>query len=109
MSIDQSLRDALTRLAAAETLLVALDFDGVVAPIVTRAEDARPLPQTAEAVARLAGLPRTWTAYVSGRALASLFAHVPRRRAPAPLRSSLRVPCAAPPVRSFSMLFPSWP
>lgn len=74
MSIDQSLRDALSRLAAAETLLVALDFDGVVAPIVTRAEDARPLPQTAEAVARLAGLPRTWTAYVSGRALASLMA-----------------------------------
>ncbi|GHG54007.1 trehalose 6-phosphate phosphatase [Sinomonas cellulolyticus] len=74
MSIDDSLRGALQRLAAAEKLLVALDFDGVVAPIVARAEDARPLPETADAVARLAGLPRTWTAYVSGRALASLVA-----------------------------------
>ena len=72
MSIDDTLRAALARLAAAERLLVALDFDGVVAPIVDRAEDARPLPATADAVVRLAALPQTWTAYVSGRALASL-------------------------------------
>lgn len=74
MSIDESLRGALARLAAAERLLVALDFDGVVAPIVDRAEDARPLPGTADAIVRLASLPQTWTAYVSGRALTSLVA-----------------------------------
>lgn len=74
MSIDESLRGALAQLAAAEKLLVALDFDGVVSPIVARAEQARPLEATASAVVRLAALPRTWTAYVSGRSLASLTA-----------------------------------
>ncbi|GAB3269518.1 trehalose-phosphatase [Sinomonas notoginsengisoli] len=74
MGIDESLRSALGHLATSERLLVALDFDGVVAPIVTRAEEARPLPATADAVVRLTSLPRTWTAYVSGRALASLMA-----------------------------------
>lgn len=72
MSINAALNEALARLATVERLLVALDFDGVVAPIVDRAEDARPLPATADAVVRLAALPHTWTAYVSGRSLASL-------------------------------------
>ncbi|GAB4100518.1 trehalose-phosphatase [Sinomonas halotolerans] len=71
-SPDASLEAALRRLAGVGRLLVALDFDGVVAPIVTRAEDARPTPETADAVARLAGLPDTLTAFVSGRSLASL-------------------------------------
>lgn len=70
--VPAQLRGALERLAAVDRLLVALDFDGVVAPIVERAEQARPLPQTAAAVAELAGIPGTWTAYVSGRSLASL-------------------------------------
>ncbi|MEA5457091.1 trehalose-phosphatase [Sinomonas sp. JGH33] len=70
--VPEDLRIALERLAAVERLLVALDFDGVVAPIVERAEQARPLPETATAVAELAGLAGTWTAYVSGRSLASL-------------------------------------
>ncbi|HKU10953.1 trehalose-phosphatase [Sinomonas sp.] len=70
--IPESLRTALERLAAVDRLLVALDFDGVVSPIAERAEQARPLPETAAAVAELAGLPRTWTAFVSGRSLASL-------------------------------------
>ena len=72
--VPQELRIALERLAAVERLLVALDFDGVVSPIVERAEQARPLPETAAAVAELAGLPGTWAAYVSGRSLASLVA-----------------------------------
>lgn len=66
------LRDALEALARTERLLVALDFDGVLAPIVEHAADARPLPDSAAAVRVLAGLPGTTTAYISGRALASL-------------------------------------
>ncbi|WP_422935545.1 trehalose-phosphatase [Sinomonas sp. P47F7] len=72
--VPHDLRIALERLAAVERLLVALDFDGVVSPIVERAEQARPLPETAAAVAELAGLAGTWTAYVSGRSLESLVA-----------------------------------
>lgn len=72
--VPHDLRIALERLAAVERLLVALDFDGVVSPIVERAEQARPLPETAAAVAELAGLAGTWTAYVSGRSLESLIA-----------------------------------
>lgn len=66
------LRAAVVRLAAAERLLVALDFDGVLAPLVSRAEDARPLPASSAAFAALGALEGTTTALVSGRALASL-------------------------------------
>ncbi|NKX50505.1 trehalose-phosphatase [Arthrobacter deserti] len=69
---EPDLRAALEELARAGRLLVALDFDGVLAPIVERAADARPLPESAAAVAALAGLPDTTTAFISGRALASL-------------------------------------
>jgi trehalose 6-phosphate phosphatase len=72
VTTDEGLREALTRVAGVDRLLIALDFDGVVSPIVERAENARPLPDTAAAVVRLAALPHTWTAYVSGRSLASL-------------------------------------
>ena len=56
-AVPAELRAALEELAGTETLLVALDFDGVLAPIVPRAEDARPLPASAAAVAALADLP----------------------------------------------------
>ncbi len=59
-------------LAEAESLLVALDFDGVVSPIVPRAEDARPLPRTHAAIEKLTALPNVQVAFVSGRSLASL-------------------------------------
>ena len=49
-----------------------MDFDGTMAPIVDHADDARPLPRSAAAFAGLAALPRTTTALISGRALASL-------------------------------------
>ena len=49
-----------------------MDFDGTIAPIVDRAGDARPLQRSAAAFAGLAALPRTTTALISGRALASL-------------------------------------
>ncbi|NKX56860.1 trehalose-phosphatase [Arthrobacter sp. E918] len=69
---DPDLHSALEQLAGAGRLLVALDFDGVLAPIVEHAADARPLPEAAAAVLELAGLPGTTTAFISGRALASL-------------------------------------
>jgi len=66
------LAEALRRLAEAPSLLVALDFDGVVAPIVDSAGAARALPASAEAVEALAGADRVAVALVSGRSMASL-------------------------------------
>ena len=57
-------------------VLVATDFDGVVAPLVDRPEDSRPTPLAHDALARLAaGDPaRVRLALVSGRRLADLAA-----------------------------------
>ena len=65
---------ALDGLAAAPRLLVALDFDGVLAPIVDVPSQARPLPGSARALGALATLPDTTVALVSGRGLADLAA-----------------------------------
>lgn len=67
-----ALDDALRRLAATPRLLVALDFDGVLAPIVPVPSDARPLPASVAAIDALAALPDTTVALVSGRGLADL-------------------------------------
>lgn len=72
LSLTPGLRAAIHRIAQTDQLLVAMDFDGTMAPIVGRAGDARPLPRAAAAFAGLAVLPRTTTALISGRALASL-------------------------------------
>jgi len=72
LTLSPELREATRRIARTDHLLVALDFDGTVSPIVDRADDARPLPRSAVAFAGLAALPRTTTALLSGRALASL-------------------------------------
>lgn len=66
------LHEAIMRLAATGHLLVALDFDGTMAPIVSHAQDARPLPRSAAAFTALSSLESTTTALISGRALASL-------------------------------------
>ncbi|MFE2771906.1 trehalose-phosphatase [Microbacterium resistens] len=60
---------ALSALARTPRLLVALDFDGTASPHVDDPMSARALPEVAEAVARLAALPDTTVAYVSGRSL----------------------------------------
>lgn len=65
---------ALVELAAVDNLLIALDFDGVLAPIVAVPADARPLPGSATAIRALAALPHTTVAMVSGRGLADLAA-----------------------------------
>ncbi|MFJ6159211.1 trehalose-phosphatase [Pseudarthrobacter sp. NPDC092184] len=72
LALTPELRAAIREIAATEHLLVAMDFDGTMAPIVGHADDARPLPRSATAFAGLAVLPRTTTALISGRALASL-------------------------------------
>ena len=70
--LPDDLGEALHRLAGAGSLLVALDFDGVVAPIVEKAGAARALPASAEAVEALARADRVAVALVSGRSMASL-------------------------------------
>lgn len=71
-AIDAALRAAVERVAAVERLLVALDFDGTLAPEVDDPEAARALPSAARALDRLRALPGTTVALVSGRAMASL-------------------------------------
>lgn len=62
----------LERVAGARRLLVASDFDGVLAPFVMDPMDARAQEGTTETLRALAALPRTWSAVVSGRDLATL-------------------------------------
>lgn len=68
------LEDALAAVAGTQRLLVALDFDGVLAPIVDVPGQARPLPESAAAIGALATLPATTVVLVSGRGLADLAA-----------------------------------
>ena len=63
---------AVAELARASTLLVALDFDGVLAPIVQDPATSRPLPGSATAVRALVELPGTTVVMLSGRALGDL-------------------------------------
>ncbi|QJY46054.1 trehalose-phosphatase [Pseudonocardia broussonetiae] len=65
---------AVRELATVPRLLVALDFDGVLAPIVDVPSDARPLPEAAAAIGALVTLPDTVVTLVSGRGLADLAA-----------------------------------
>ncbi|GAA1616729.1 MULTISPECIES: trehalose-phosphatase [Brevibacterium] len=62
----------LRPLAEADVLLVALDFDGVLAPLQDDPSRSRVVPASAEAIAELAGLPRTQLALVSGRDVETL-------------------------------------
>ncbi|WP_241982903.1 MULTISPECIES: bifunctional alpha,alpha-trehalose-phosphate synthase (UDP-forming)/trehalose-phosphatase [Cryobacterium] len=70
--VPDKLAEALREISGAETLLVALDFDGTLAPHVDRPEEARAVEGTREAVQRLLDLPGVRVAFVSGRALVSL-------------------------------------
>ncbi|HLT84123.1 MAG TPA: trehalose-phosphatase [Phototrophicaceae bacterium] len=66
--LDQALRD----LAALPSVLVALDFDGVLAPLVDDPDDSRVVPAAAEALARLDALPGVHLALISGREATAL-------------------------------------
>ena len=77
----ESPADALAAAATAGSVLLALDFDGTLAPFTEDPADSRPLPAAREALDALTGLPRTTVAIISGRPLDFLHAVVdPRRR-----------------------------
>ncbi len=63
---------ALEGFAMRPSLLIALDFDGVLAPIVADPGAARALPQSHRHLVSLAALPGVRLALVSGRQLADL-------------------------------------
>jgi trehalose 6-phosphate phosphatase len=73
--LGSGLRHALARLATTPRLLVALDFDGTLAPFVQNSVESRMLPRARAAIDVLDALPDTWVAYISGRTLKGL-AHV---------------------------------
>lgn len=63
---------SLEQIAHTDHLLVSLDFDGTLAPLVDQPEQARMLPESRAAVLRLMACKNTRVALVSGRALTSL-------------------------------------
>jgi len=68
----QPLDHALATLVGASTLLVATDFDGVLAPLVDNPDDSRITAEGREALDALASTPGVSVALVSGRGLANL-------------------------------------
>ena len=63
---------ATRRVAGSERLLVGVDFDGTLAPIVDNPADARAVPEAMDSLHAIAALPDTAVAVVSGRSLADL-------------------------------------
>lgn len=70
--MDPALRQALERFAARERVVVGVDFDGTLAPLVDEPAQARALPGSLDLLVRLAALPGVDVAVVSGRDLAAL-------------------------------------
>ncbi|KAA0022009.1 trehalose-phosphatase [Antrihabitans cavernicola] len=66
------LRRALATIARTPRLLVASDYDGTVAPIVSDPEKAFPHAESVRALRALSGLSATTAAVISGRALRDL-------------------------------------
>jgi len=71
-ALPAELRRAIVQLARTPRLLVASDYDGTLAPIVNDPEQARPLPESVNALRSLASLHETTSAVISGRALRDL-------------------------------------
>lgn len=63
------LDEAVSRAGGAAHLLIALDFDGTLAPLVDEPMSARMLPAARDALTRLSVAPDTTVALVSGRTL----------------------------------------
>jgi trehalose 6-phosphate phosphatase len=72
LGLGRELIGALREIARVKRLLVALDFDGTLAPEVDEPEQARAIPEARAAVLALAALPGTRVALISGRSLRSL-------------------------------------
>lgn len=70
--LDPALRSALTSFVARRPVLVALDFDGVLAPLVDDPDAARPLATSSDALVRVSGAPGVHVALVSGRTMDDL-------------------------------------
>ncbi|WP_105806281.1 bifunctional alpha,alpha-trehalose-phosphate synthase (UDP-forming)/trehalose-phosphatase [Leucobacter massiliensis] len=70
--VPRSIDDRVRRLASAPSIIVATDFDGTLAPIVPRPQDARILPRAKQALDVLAGSPGTAVTLLTGRSLAGL-------------------------------------
>jgi len=70
--VPRSIDDRIRRLATLPTLIVATDFDGTVAPLVDRPQDARILDRAQQALDVLQQLGGTHVALLTGRSLAGL-------------------------------------
>ena len=70
--LSRELVGALHEIARVKRLLVALDFDGTLAPEVDDPEQARATPEARAAVLALLAIPNTRVALISGRSIASL-------------------------------------
>ncbi len=64
--------EKMNELAAAPSLLLALDYDGTLVPIYPKPEQALAGPEVRDLLDRCARLPQTQVAIVSGRSLTSL-------------------------------------
>ena len=72
MSVRPPSAEVLERAAGASTLLVASDFDGVLAPFASDPMQVAPMPGTMDTLRALAALPHVHVAVVSGRDLETL-------------------------------------
>jgi trehalose 6-phosphate phosphatase len=71
-TLPADLADALARLAERRPLLLASDYDGVLAPLVDDPSAAAALPGVADVLVRLAAVPGVTVALVSGRGVDDL-------------------------------------
>lgn len=72
MSLQADLQAAIADFAQQRPFLVALDFDGVLAPLVDDPTTSRPLPESVAAIEKLLLSEDAVVAYVSGRDLEGL-------------------------------------
>nr|MDQ3383665.1 trehalose-phosphatase [Actinomycetota bacterium] len=70
--MDTALHRALLAFAARPRVLIGVDFDGTLAPLVDEPMSARALPGALDLLVELASLPGVSVAVVSGRDLATL-------------------------------------
>lgn len=72
MAADVDPRDNLEPLTHARRVLIALDFDGTLAPLVDNPDDARMTPRARQALDRLTNAPGVTIALISGRGAKNL-------------------------------------
>ncbi|HEV8013630.1 MAG TPA: trehalose-phosphatase, partial [Pontimonas sp.] len=70
--ISSELAEALSAFASEDTILIALDFDGTLAPLVDDPETSRMIAPAREALEKLTPVPGVTIALVTGRAIDSV-------------------------------------